>query len=173
MAVTLADMREHLRWPVSKPDSEDDALMTVVAEATSVIASEVSRPIAVTSYVLDYVHGETDPILPHVPCRCEQCDPVAVLTIVAPASGVTVTRAGVLRGLTRDTEVSYSAGYSANPAWLDMAIKRMTEHLWNRTGAPRATRDPRRTAEAEPTALSYLLPYAVQSLLHPHRFKDY
>lgn len=168
--VSLADLRWHMRWPASKNTDDDAALQQKAAEATAIVESAVSRPLMRRTYTLVYDHGVTEPILPIVPCHCEVCAPLAILSVSTSNSDtVTVTPAGVLSGLTSDATLTYVAGYTSPPEWAVLAIKRMTEHLWGRTAAPRTTRDPRGTAEGEPSELSFLLPYAVQSLIRPHR----
>lgn len=172
--VSLADLRNHMNWPSTKDTSDDADLLMKGSEATSVIESELGRPILKRTYTLTFEYGVTDAVLPNVPCHCDSCSSVAVLTIddVSDSSlTVTVTPAGVLSGLTADAVVTYTAGYSSMPPWADLAIKRMTEHLWGRISAPRHTRDARGTAEGEPGPLSYLLPYSVQSLIGPHELK--
>lgn len=170
--VSLADLRKHLNWPTSKDTSEDAALLSKAAEATSVIEGALSRPLMKRTYTLVYDHGVTDHVLPNIPCHCDVCEPYAVLTVSTNNSDtVTTTPSGVLSGLTSDATLTYVAGYTSPPPWAVLAVKRMTEHLWGRTAAPRLSRDPKSSPENEPSALSYLLPYAVQSLVRSHRLK--
>lgn len=171
--VSLADLREHLNWPATKDTSEDGKLLTKAAEATAAIEGELCRPLQKRVYTMTFDFGVTDVVLPNIPCHCQTCAPYAVLTIddVSNSDTVTTTPAGVLYGLTADATITYTAGFSSLPAWADLAIKRMTEHLWGRTAAARMSRDPKSSGENEPSALSYLLPYAVQSLIRAHKLR--
>jgi hypothetical protein len=170
--VSLAALRKHLNWPTSKSADEDADLLEKASEATSVIEGVLSRPLMKRTYTLAYEHGVTDLVLPNIPCHCDVCAPYAVLTVSTSNSDtVTTTPSGVLSGLTSDATLTYVAGYTSPPSWAVLAVKRMTEHLWGRTVASRLSRDPKSSQENEPSALSYLLPYAVQSLVRPHRLK--
>jgi hypothetical protein len=169
LPVDLSELRRHLNWSTTKDASEDDRLLDTAVEALSILESEMSRPLVKRTYTLRYVHGVTDPVLPHVPCHCETCEPYATLAVSTDnGDAVTATPAGVLSGLTSDATITYTAGCQPVPPWAKIAIKRMTEHLWARTAAPRMTRD-RASAESQPSTPAFLLPYMVQSLIKPHR----
>ena len=67
---------------------------------------------------------------------------------------------------------TYRAGYASTLPWLRLATKRLVEHLWQRTQQaphPALSQVGGGYDEAAPSTASYLLPYAVMSLIERHR----
>lgn len=187
--VSLADLRKHLNWDANTDTSNDDELLQVAGSATDIIESNLGRPIRRKTVTEYHEGGGRSLLLRQVACPCDVCMPGRVLTISSvTVDGTAVTgyklnpASGILyrssRGdLTFDAlevggvVVTYTTGYSATPSWATLAVKRLSQHLWNQTQYSRHTRGGAvayNQTDMAPAA-TYLLPYAVQHLLADHQ----
>lgn len=188
---SLKDLRDHLGWNAAAKGTGDDAeLLDIARSAADVLESDqgVGRPIRRRTVVETHadVRGVGLPLW-EIPCPCRVCQPGRVLTLTAltvagtalnvatdveldPATGI-VYRGSIKApalGWLPPVVPTYVTGYSASPAWAALAEKRLVEHLWTRSQQARHSRNGAMPSEAAPAA-SYLLPYAVESLIAPHR----
>lgn len=176
--VSLADLRSHLNWTGGTGD--DAELLTISAAATETCRGYLFRPILRQSFTQAAPAGSDVIVLNSVPCPCGACRPGRLLRVdevlvggqaLAASAWTLDDAAGVVTldgPAGDDVEVDYTAGYTVIPEWASMAVKRLTAHLWTRSQSARHSRGEGAPAESQPVA-TYLLPYAVQSLLKPHR----
>lgn len=192
--ISLADARAHLNWTSSTGTSNDAELMDVVLSASDTIEGYLGRPVRRQTFAEQYNAPPGGIALRQTPCACSACEPYRVLTVASIVIGTVTLTSGTDYALDPATgiiwpgpypipggsfavsgavTVTYTAGYTATPGWAQMATKRLVEHLWTRSQAPRHSR----SAQPEPTEVqpspTYLLPYMVQSLLEPHRAEGF
>jgi hypothetical protein len=115
-------------------------------------------------------------------CPCVTCAPRRLLTVASVIdNGVTLDPANytvgrvesavyLLRSTPGPVSVTYTTGYTSTPAWAQLAVKRALENIWQRSQqAAHPALGQTATAASDWTpGTSFVLPYAVQSLLAPH-----
>lgn len=181
LGVTAVRAHQQL-WDTSKIA----ALNGFLLQAIEVVQGAVGRPGPVVTILERHLAADGDDyplILSHVPCPCGICAPTATLTVtgITRDDGVATTPAdwringGILYPKTAisgcvEYGVTYTTGYTAPPQWMRLAILRMVEHLWQQTQqAPHPAFGSGSSDEGSPSALSYLMPYQVESLIDPHK----
>lgn len=181
--VSLADLRRHMNWDTGvKGTEDDDELLELAGSATDIIQDNIGRPIRRMTVTEEYSDGTTGKLLlRQVPCPCISCTPNRVLTITSVSKngsplGASAYSLNASTGILTcaasagsTVSVVYVAGYKNIPSWASMAVKRLTEHLWTRSQQARHSRGQTPEPTEFAAAASYLLPYAIQSLITPHR----
>ena len=173
--VSLADLRKHLNWPSAKGTSDDAELLDIAAEAAGLITGRVG-PVLRQQVTQVETSRRRYVLLYSAPCTCAVCAPTRILTIDSVTDGDTALDSAQWElggaALTLDTApadvltVVYTVGFTGPPSWAVLALKRLVEHLWTASQQARHTR----TGQAQSVgAAGYLLPYAVQSAIDPHR----
>ena len=187
--VSLADVKRHLNWPITDV-SADAEMLDFIASATDTVEGYLCRPLRRQTFVDVFQGGRNGLPLRHVPCPCSSCAGSRIMSITTVAENGVTLNAGngdytleqstgilwrgplvpsALRWISmQPIVVTYVAGTTATPGWAQMAVKRMVEHLWTQSQAPRMERGGASAAEDSPSPI-YLLPYMVQSLLDQHR----
>lgn len=188
--VTWQEIRDHLGNPSGATQAE---LEDVLAEAMAVLEAETGRPLEVRTVTqrtpLD-TDGPDGVVIDVTPCPCSVCADKATMTLTGLTVGGTTVAAtdrrldGVVVSWAstvapsstahadQQVVVTYQAGYTAAPAWLTLAVKRLCEHLWQKTQQaphPALSQVGGGYDESQPSGLSYLLPYQVASLIDRHR----
>lgn len=181
--VSLAELKAHINTPATSGTTYDDELRSILSAATQVCSDYVQRPLVRATYVETYDGGQPSIILRQTPV-------ISVTTVVE--SGTTLAASDYFldaqgnllwRGDPSATSwwvygvsnvtVTYVAGWADPPQSLRMAVKRMAEHLWTRTQqAPHPAFGAQYGSAVGDETMpktTYLLPYAVQSLLNPYR----
>lgn len=185
--VSLAEIKRHLNLPASRI-TDDDELLYLASGVTDAVESHLGRPLRRTVVTDVFSHGSGPLILRKVPCPCVVCAPHRLLSITTmtedgnPLTGYTLDSA---RGLLfrdnfgsgwstltlQNLTVVYEAGYVTTPPWARQAVLRAIEGLWQGSQqAPHPALGQDATGAPDwAVAQSYMLPYAVQSILNPHR----
>lgn len=187
--VTLAEVKSHLNIAATVT-KYDDELQVMLDDVLGILEAETGRPLAVRDIVQAGEACTSRMVLDAVPCPCSTCAPhvtMQVLGLVVDGSPVDVvdrrldgpglswcrTSAGSASAYAdRGAVATYRAGYASTPPWLRLATKRLVEHLWQRTQQaphPALSQVGGGYDEAAPSTASYLLPYAVMSLIERHR----
>lgn len=149
----------------------DAQLQTFIDAAEAAIATKCG-PLAATT-VTDQVTAASGALMLTTP-------PVISLTSVTPIGGGTALTladltlnqpSGVVSDVPSGTyTVVYSAGRSAVPPDLLMAVKELVRHLWNTQRGP-TTRPGSITSETTSNTLpgaAYMMPFRVAELIAPH-----
>ena len=168
-AITLAEAKTHLNITATTYDTE---LADFIASAEAVIAKRCG-PLGLVAASARVQGGGSGLVLPVAL--------VATLTSVTPVGGTALTladlhldtAAGVvtynLGGSfgARSYDVEYQSGRATVPADLMLAVKELVKHLWSTTQrGGSGARKP--GSDAPSSSATFLLPYAVQSLIEPH-----
>jgi len=153
--VSVLDL-ETFKAHVGLSGSEQDAAAQRILDA-----AEASIANIIDSPLKEGAHTYTAPsggrvVLPHV----------NVTAVTSPA-GVTVDAAtGIAAGSFSAGDVlTYTAGFDALPADLELAVLELARHMWAST----IRKGGNRAVESSAALGGYLLPAAVESLLAPHR----
>jgi len=166
--LTLAEAKTHLNITADTYDAE---LATVVDAAESVLTARCG-PLVSMAETRRVNAGGPELVLPSMP--------VVSLTSVTPVNGTVLpltdlhlnTLTGVVRYNTGASfpvgayDVVYEAGRTVLPDDLLYALKELTRHLWSSSQRGGSRRPGSEAMAANPA--TYLLPYAVQSLIEPH-----
>jgi len=165
--LSLLEAKTHLNITATTYDAE---LMSIVVSAEAVLSARCG-PLSPTTVTRRVVASGPSLVLPVMP--------VVSLTSVTPAGGTALTlvdlylnqSAGVVTynsgGTFRSAfyDVVYQSGRVVVPEDLLYGLKELVRHLWS-TSQRGGSRRPGSEPMADPA--TYLLPYAVQSLIEPH-----
>lgn len=134
---------------------QDAAAQRILDAAEASIANIIDSPLKEGAHTYTAPSGGRV-VLPHV----------NVTAVTSPA-GVTVDAAtGIAAGSFSAGDVlTYTAGFDALPADLELAVLELARHMWAST----IRKGGNRAVESSAALGGYLLPAAVESLLAPHR----
>ena len=134
---------------------QDAAAQRILDAAEAAVARVIDSPLSVGTYTCTATSAGSV-VLPHV----------NVSAVTSPA-GVTVDAAtGIAAGSFSAGDVlTYTAGFDALPADLELAVLELARHMWAST----IRKGGNRAVESSAALGGYLLPAAVESLLAPHR----
>ena len=134
---------------------QDAAAQRILDAAEASIANIIDSPLEEGAHTYTAPSGGRV-VLPHV----------NVTAVTSPA-GVTVDAAtGIAAGSFSAGDVlTYTAGFDALPADLELAVLELARHMWAST----IRKGGNRAVESSAALGGYLLPAAVESLLAPHR----
>lgn len=187
--VSLADVKRHLNLPTSRT-VDDDELLFLTSGVTDAVESHVGRPIRRQTVTDVFSVGAGPLILRKTPCPCVVCSPHRLLQVLyVGEDGIEVTasnyRLDSARSLLyrdslgsswstlslQNVSVTYVAGYTTTPPWARQAVLRAIEGLWQTSQqSPHPALGQDATGAPDwAVAQSFMLPYAVQSILNPHR----
>lgn len=134
---------------------QDAAAQRILDAAEAAVANIIDSPLKEGAHTYTAPSGGRV-VLPHV----------NVTAVTSPA-GVTVDAAtGIAAGSFSAGDVlTYTAGFDALPADLELAVLELARHMWAST----IRKGGNRAVESAAALGGYLLPAAVESLLAPHR----
>ncbi len=187
--VGLADMKRHLNLARTTDDAELYEMGLAVSDA---VESYVGFPLRRKVITESHDGGVDSLLLRQAPCPCSVCAPYRTLSItsvtedgislvtsdyVLDASSGMLRRGTYGRGFVwsgaaaQGLVVVYVSGYLMTPPWARLAVLRALANSWQSSqqrphpGFGQGRDDDVPTTSTTP----YVLPYAVQSLLSPHR----
>lgn len=133
---------------------QDAAAQRILDAAEAAVARVIDSPLRVGTYTCTATSAGSV-VLPHVNAA-----------VTSPA-GVTVNPAtSIAKGSFSAGDVlTYTAGFDALPADLELAVLELARHMWAST----IRKGGNRAVESAAALGGYLLPAAVESLLAPHR----
>lgn len=181
-AITLAEAKTHLNITATTFDAE---LTDFITSAEAVIArrcgplgsttttARVRGGVGSGTYQRPSLNDRTALVLPVSPAvSLTSVTPVGgsalVLTdlYLSPNAVVTYNLGGSFGSAFYD--VVYQSGRAVVPADLTLAVKELVKHLWSTTQRGGSGARKPGSGDAPSGSASFLLPYAVQSLIEPH-----